>query len=95
MVRYYWHCTEASIHSIPLHAPLEEEGDGAEEGGAEHEAVGDEDALVHAVVQRQLDEDLQRREDELHQHHRRRRPRGVKGATSRADPHDRYPSCLL
>lgn len=68
------------IHTTRSYActlPLDEEGERAEEGGGEHEAVGDEDADVHAVVQRELDEDLQRREDELHHDHGRRRLRAV------------------
>ena len=51
--------------------PLDEERDGTENSGGEHEAVGDEDADVHAVVERELDEDLQRREEQLQRHHGR------------------------
>ena len=66
-----------NTHTFPCTLPLEEEGERAEEGGGEHETVGDEDADVHAVVQRELDEDLQRREDELHRDHGHRRLRAV------------------
>ena len=54
------------------YVPLDKECDGIENGGGEHEAVGDEDADVHAVVERELDEDLQRREEQLQRHHGRR-----------------------
>ena len=40
------------------YVPLDEECDGTENGGGEHEAVGDEDVDVHTIVERELDADL-------------------------------------
>jgi len=51
------------------YVPLDEECGGTENGGGEHEAVGDEDAGVHTIVELELDADLQRREEQLQRHH--------------------------
>ena len=67
------------------YVPLDEECDGTENGGGEHEAAGDEDADVHAVVERELDADLQRREEQLQRHHGRRWLGSLHGS-SRSSP---------
>ena len=65
--------------------PLDEERDGTENSGGEHEAVGDEDAGVHTIVERELDADLQRREEQLQRHHGRRWLGSLHGS-SRSSP---------
>ena len=94
-VRSWLHAHTLAAHALVGNStlPLEEEGERAEEGGGEHEAVGDEDADVHAVVQRQLDEDLQRREHELHRHHGHRRLRAVHHPHATSIPLRRAPKC--
>jgi hypothetical protein len=77
-----------TLQAFLIAVPLDEEGERAEEGGGEHEAVGDEDPDVHAIVERELDEDLQRREGELHRNHAHRRPRAAHGRrAAAAGPH--------
>jgi hypothetical protein len=93
-------CTHARTHVHTSHVgayalvlvyallPLDEEGERAEEGGGEHEAVGDEDPDVHAIVERELDEDLQCREGELHHNHAHCWPRAAHGRrAAAAGPH--------
>jgi hypothetical protein len=49
--------------------PLDDEGQGSQEGGADEVAVGGENVGAHTGAQRQLGHHVHRCEAELHQHH--------------------------